>query len=558
MIRHLYIKNFLFIDTLDLTLDSGVIALTGETGAGKSILLGAIEAALGQRTAPEKIRGDAKEAEIILTFDIRAHSEAHAFLRAQRLEEEEPLCIIRYILCAEGKARYFINGRPSGVGQVRALGGLLLTLHLQHDNQLLLTAAGQTQLLDAYAAVTEQVKEIQKIVLHWRKIQQEISRWNARASADKQHIDYLLYQSQELQAAKIDQEEIATLPLRHKTLLTAQETAQHYAAILSAFAALAEEEVNLIDRVRRLRQPILAAEKISHHAELSELLEQVLSSMAALHDAAQRYADNVTIDLEEQARIEARFTELYQLARKHRVQLEELPQLAENIQQEMQAIQIHEEKIAQLTEEKEVYAKKYYALSQELTQKRETAGAQLEKKVTACLRELGMPSALLTVQLTRHHVLPSTPRTGGEEHAAFLLQANAQQPALELKKAVSGGELARISLALQTVLATYIQIPTLVLDEVDVGVSGKIAAIIGQKLKLLGQTHQVLCITHQPHIAAAGKQHLYVEKKEHSDRIEITVTALDPEQRVQEIARMLGGITITPNIVQHAADMLHN
>lgn len=564
MLKHLYIKNFIFIDTLELTFDHGVIMITGETGAGKSIILGAIDAALGQqRNLSEKIKLGEKEAEIILTFDISTNQKAQHFLTENALEDDETICIIRRIIYADGKTRNFINGRPSNVTTLRNLGELLLTLHTQHENQLLLSTQEQTELLDAYADNGHLLKNIEKSVSSWKKIDNEIKKITTHAGEKNQRLDYLSYQAKELQAAKLDAEEILALPVKHKALTSAQETLQYYDNILSAFSP--NDSLGVIDMLQRLRQPIFAAEKISQSKELSEILENAIVQLEELRNTTSYQANKVDTDPEKLQQLEARLSELHQLARKHQVKAEELPALLEKIECEIDDLSEAEKKIKTLQKEKINIEAEYQKFAEELTKKREKAAIILSKKVTEVIHELGMPAAEFSIALNERTASSEddvatylTPHIAGAEHAEFLLKANAGQQKTAIKKAASGGELARVSLALQTTLAAYIQIPTLILDEIDVGVGGKVAAQIGQQLRELGKTHQVMCITHQAHIAAAGHQHFKVEKMEEKNQTHVKVEPLDQPKRTQEIARMLGGITITENAVQHAKEMLQN
>lgn len=554
MLKHLYIRNFIFIDTLELTLDSGVIMITGETGAGKSIILGAIDAALGQKNAHEKIKLNEHDAEIILTFDIENNKKAKFFLEENALNNDESECMIRRVIYKDGKTRNFINGRPSNISTLRELGELLLTLHTQHENQLLLSTQGQTELLDAYANNEALLKKIEKHVAQWKKTNAEIDSLTQQAGDKNQRLDYLTYQQKELQAARLNREEINTLPALHKTLTSSHEILKHYETILSAFSP--NDSASLLDSLQRLRQPISAAEKLSHSSELSELLENAFIQLEELYQSASRLAHKVDTDPEKLQQLEARMSELHQLARKHHVQPEELPALLKKIEQEIEHLSDSEKKIETLKKEKATIEIDYQKLSDELTKKREKASKTLSKKVTELIHELGMPAADFKVTLNTRS--SNTVSKEGAENIEFLLKANAGQPATSLKKAASGGELARVSLALQTTLAAFIQIPTLILDEIDVGVGGKVAAMIGQQLRKLGETHQVICITHQPQIAASGGQHFKVEKFDEKQKTNVTVSMLNNNQRVDEIARMLGGLIITEHALQHAKEMLQN
>lgn len=557
MLKHLYIRNFVFIDTLELSLDSGVIMITGETGAGKSIILGAIDAALGQRNAHEKIKLGEDEAEVILTFDLSHNQKAKDYLEENALNNDEFDCIIRRVIYKDGKTRNFINGRPSTISALRELGEILLLLHTQNENQILLSTQGQTQLLDAYAGTQFLLDDIHQTVSQWKKIDSEIKLITSKSGEKNQRLDYLRYQHQELADAKLDLEEIQALPAQHKALASAKETIELYENILSAFSP--SDSIGILDMLNRLRQPIFAVEKLSHQPkQLSEFLDNAIIQMEELSSSATQLMNSVDVDPKKLMRIEERMAELHQLARKHHLNPEELPELLKTIEQEIEDLSTSEQKLKLLQTEKILLEQKYQNLASTLTKKRIQSSKTLSKKVTDLIQALGMPTAIFSIAL--QPIDASTPHSNGAEQAVFMMQANANYPEVSLKKTSSGGELARVSLALQTLLAAYIQIPTLILDEIDVGVGGKIAAMIGQQLRKLGETHQVICVTHQPQIAASGHQHLKVEKINNNkqQKTNVTVSTLNNKQRIDEIARMLGGLTITEHALEHAREMLHS
>ncbi len=553
MLKHLYIRNFVFIDTLELTLDSGVIMITGETGAGKSIILGAIDAALGQRSAHEKIKLGEDEAEVILTFDLVNNQKAKDYLEENALNNEESDCIIRRVIYKDGKTRNFINGRPSNVSALRELGELLLILHTQNENQILLSTQGQTQLLDDYAGTQSLLDDISQCVSVWKKVDAEMKLLTSKSGEKNQRLDYLRYQHKELVDSKLDLEEILALPAQHKALASAKETIELYENILSAFSP--SDTIGVLDILNRLRQPIVAVEKLSHQPkELSDLLNNAIVQMEELSSSATRLMNSVNVEPEKLMQIEERIAELHQLARKHHMNPEELLQLLNTIEQEIEDLSASEKKLELLGKEKVVLEKNFQESAATLTKKRTQSAKTLSKKVTDLIQALGMPTAIFSIAL--QPLETSTPNSNGAEQAVFMMQANANYPEVPLKKAASGGELARVSLALQTLLAAYIKIPTLVLDETEVAVGGNIAAIIGQQLRNLGKTHQVICVTHQPQIAASGHQHLKVEKHDQKQKTIVFVSTLNNIQRVDEIARMLGGLTITEHALQHAKEML--
>jgi len=552
MLKQLFIKNFILIDRLELNFHAGVIMLTGETGAGKSIILGAIDMALGnQRGGSEKIQPGKTEADIIVTFDITGNHQAQNFLKENGLADDD-FCIIRRLISLDGKNRYYINSRPSNFSLVRELSALLATLHTQHENQLLLNTKGQTMVVDAFAQTLDILEKISGCVDAWKKNHAKREELQKNSQSIPQRLDYLQYQQQELQSADINLEEILALPAKHKALVEAAETLQHYDHALAAFSS--HESTGILDTLKHLQHTIAAIEKISGETELSTLLNETILQLNELHRTIRYRSSRLHPDTDSLHHIEKRMSVLHQLARKHQVLPEELPDVLLNIDQEIQELTTSEATLLTLNTEKLMIESNYQQLTEQLTKKREKSAIALAREVTQRIQQLGMSTAQFTIQFNKRS--PEIISNDGAENPEFLLQANRGHPPALLKKAASGGELARVSLALQVILAAYINIPTLILDEIDVGIDGKVAAMIAKELRELGKTHQVICITHQAHIAAAANQHFTIEKQTNHHLTKITVTERGLDERVIEIARMLGGLTITDNALEHAKEML--
>lgn len=552
MLKHIAIKNFIFIDFLELNLHSASVIISGETGAGKSILLDAIDIGLGQRGGSDKIKQGETQAEISLLFDINKNSNAKIWLENQCLNTEEEDCIIRRILYQNGKTRNFINGRPVNATSLRDLAQFLFMLHTQHENQLFLSAQGQRSLLDAYAKTEDIVTALEKQVDLFKEYEIEIASLKAQSQDKNQRLDYLNYQYQELSQAKLNPEEVIQLPIQHKLLSSQQTLISAYESILNAFSS--NQGSSLLDILQHLRQPIFSIEKISKKTDLSNLLENAYIHLNELEQSTEALMHKTHHDSNQLEKIERRLSELHQLARKHHTSVEELPEVMKKIEQDIELFNAMDKKILSLNEEQEKIKEAYQSLAQILSQERQKAAYELEKKVSQLIHELGMPSAEFKIALHPHHKTMISKE--GAESIEFLLKANIDQAENSLKKVASGGELARVSLALQTALASYIHIPTLILDEIDVGVGGKVAAMIGQQLAQLSKTHQLICITHQAQIAALGQQHFQVKKQEENGKTKIIIKDLNPEERIEEIARMLAGLNITPHVMKHAQDML--
>ncbi len=550
MLIHVDIRNLAVVEALSLELQPGLTVLTGETGAGKSILLGALGLALGDRADSGLIRHGAERAEVSATFDLADAPAARHWLAGRDLEGDEGLCIIRRLLSRGSASRAFINGRPATLQDLRELGGLLVDLHGQHEHQSLLGRPFQRALLDDYAGNGPRLAELGGAWRRWQEAARRLEALRGAGAERARRLEFLRFQIEELERLAPEPGEAAALEQEHRRLAHGRrllEGCQRLAQILegedetSADALLRRAAVELDDMVQA--DPALE--------EPAALLEQATIAVDEAAGAIRRYAERLDLDPARLAEVERRLDALLTLARKHQVDPDELPALLERLQAEAAELDGGEDRLRHLEREAAEARAAYEEAARTLRRRRRQAGARLARAVTAAMQEMGMEGGVFEVA-----VEPAEPAAHGTERVEFRVAANPGQPPGPLNRVASGGELSRISLAVQVIAAGDQAVPTLVFDEVDVGIGGRVAEIVGQRLRELGAARQVLCVTHLPQVAALGHHHLQVEKRTAEGATRTRIRALDRAERVEEIARMLGGVEITERTRSHAREMM--
>lgn len=552
MLSHLYLRDFTIVRELELTFEPGFTALTGETGAGKSILVDALALALGERADNTVIRHGCARAEIVAGFSLRPDQDAARWLNEHELFGEQE-CVLRRVIDTDKPSRGFINGRPVPIQMLRDLGQYLVDIHGQHEHQSMLRRDGQRQILDDYASLSE---VLTKLNLHYAELTALTSRLQAlqRQSTDRDaHLDLLRYQVRELEALSISTEELAQLGEEHARLANGAELME----------GLQETAQVLYDDEQAGVAPVLARvlsrlEQLTRYdgrlAELTALLREASIQVDEAASRLHQYLDTLELDPQRLQTVEQRLASVHDLARKHKTRAEELPQLLERLAIELRELEEGDLNIERLQQAIETERGRYLELAQQISTMRRQAAPRLGKSVTAQMQQLGMPGGRFAIQL--EPLPPDELSATGLERVEFLVSANPGQPLRALTKVASGGELSRISLALQVAAAQVARIPTLVFDEVDVGIGGRVAEIVGQQLRRLGASREVLCITHLAQVAALGDQHLQVSKTSTGDTVSTAVRALAGRERIDEIARMIGGIKISKKTLAHAQDML--
>lgn len=548
MLRSLSIKDFVIVDRLELEFDAGLTVLTGETGAGKSILIDALSLALGERGESGVIRNGCERAEISAEFDVSDLPELQAWLVENELAEGN-VCLLRRILYADGRTRGFINGSNATMQQLRDAGDMLVDIYSQHAHHSLLKAAAQRVLLDDFGAAAPLAAQVAAEYKRWRNLFERRSEMERNANAYAEELAELRDQVRELTQLNATAQEWETLQQEHSRLA-------HAASLISGSEAcrelLAEGEVS------SLRQLLVTRHKLQEMLEYDPAMQEALDSLenAAIQlEEADRflnkYLNRVELDPERLNEVESRIQAIHSAARKYRLRPEELPELLQKNQSRMAELENAGDDGA-LARDESAARKQYQQLAEQLSAVREQAAVDLSQQVTAEMQRLALSGGELEIAL---YPLQQG-SANGLEQVEFLVASHAGMEPKPLSKVASGGELSRISLALRVVTAQQGATPTMIFDEVDVGIGGGVAEIVGLLLERLGQSRQVLVITHLPQVAAQGKQHLRVSKSTQNGQALSHIAVLDTTERVEEVARMLGGVEITATTRKHAAEML--
>ena len=552
MLVHLSVHNYAIVEHLDLELDGGMSVISGETGAGKSIMLDALGLCLGDRADSGVVRPGADKADILASFDLHDIPEARAWLAERDLEQDGP-CILRRVITAEGRSRGYINGAPCPQGDLKALGELLIDIHSQHEHQSLLKADTHRRLLDEYAGSQELARQVQLAAQRWKQTKSELERLSGLGDEQRARHQLLSYQLEELDDLALGEQELEQLEQEHKTLTNAE-------SLLSA-CSLVIEQCSENDAGNVLAALTGSLNRLSgfqgQPGALNEAINLLASAQIQVEEAVgelNRFLDHFDADPERLQQLEERLDSIYTLARKHRIQPNDMAALQQQLFEELESLNADDQAVERLSEELGAYARHYQDKAGELSQLRSAAAQRLASAVEAEMHSLGMPGGRFSIQLRANS--SDEPQANGLEQVEFLVSANPGQPLKPLAKVASGGELSRISLAIQVITAQTSRVPTLVFDEVDVGIGGPTAEVVGQLLRRLGERGQVLCVTHLPQVAAQGHQHLFVHKLRDSDATRTAVSTLDRSQRVEEIARMLGGVDLTEESLAHARQMV--
>ena len=551
MLRALAIRDFVIVERLDLELGAGFTALTGETGAGKSILIDALKLALGDRADAGVVRSGAQRADITADFDIASQPAAREWLAAQDLEEGDGACLVRRTIDTAGRSRGFVNGRPATAAQLRELGELLVDIHGQHDHQLLLKRDRQRALLDAFGGCEDLARETAMAHAAWRKVaEQRAAREGAQKTSARER-DLLTHELRELESLAFDPQQWIDDQAEHRRLAHAQE-----------LIATVSESVETLDESEDAASARLAhvAGQLAEAAALDPELEQARrdAETAGVHarEAAQqlrRYLQRLEVDPGRLSQLDSRLRAVLDSARKYRVDAAELPAALEERRRRLEELG-GEESLEKLREQEAALERAFRAVATKLSAQRREAARKLAAEVTKTLQRLALSGGRLEVALEALQ----EPTAGGLESVELRVAANAGQSPASLARVASGGELSRISLAIQVLLSGQASVPTLIFDEVDAGIGGAVAEVVGQLLQSLGQHHQVLSVTHLAQVAVHARQQLGVAKKTGAGGTLASVEPLAAEDRVGEIARMLGGLKITEATRRHAEEMLQN
>ncbi len=548
MLTQLAIRDFVIVDRLELDFNARFGTLTGETGAGKSILIDALALALGERADPGVVRGGCDKAEVSATFDIAQRPEVKAWLEAADLDVSDDL-LLRRVIDIGGRSRAYINGSSATVQQLREVGEFLVDIHGQHAHQSLLRADAQRQLVDAYGGLSDLARQVSTLFRAWKDAEATLATATAGGEAIQREREQLVWQVEELGALELREGEWAELEVEHKRLGHAAsliEGVQYTLAALSDGDGACEGQIATVAaKIGDLAAYDPALEEVSRLIQSAQVeLEEAVSSL-------RRYADRVDIDPSRLAEVEGRIDAIHSLSRKFRCRPDELPGLLASWRSRLAEL-AETADLAALETKVAKAAAAYNQAAAKLTTGRRKSAKELASGVTAIMRQLALASGSFEVAL-----LPMVAGTvHGLELLEFRVSGLAGSEARPLAKVVSGGELSRISLAIQVVTSRSAAVPTLIFDEVDVGIGGGVAEIVGRLLAELGQERQVLCVTHLPQVAARAQWQWQVSKTRQGAAILSRIVPLDAEGRVEEIARMLGGVEITETTRQHARELL--
>ncbi len=551
MLTHIDIRDFAIIERLELDLAAGMTAITGETGAGKSIMLDAIGLVLGDRAEAAMVRHGARRADISATLDVSS-PEVLAWLEQNDLDAGEE-CVLRRVITAEGRSRCYINGSSTTVGNLRQLGEHLVNIHGQHAHQSLLRPADQRALLDSHGDLAELTTEVATAYDRWRAIRQRLDEMQRAAHGRQSRLDLLSFQLNELQELDLKPGEFQIIEETLQRLSHADQLKQY---ALGGYDLLYETDNGSVHAmITNVLGDLQAAREIdADFGEPAELLESALIQVEEAAQTLRALSDRFEADPQALAEVESRFNRAQALARKHQTLPESLPELAAAMADEIAELTDPEQSVAALEQELAAAADAYDRAAARLGEARRKTAIALEKQITASMQELGMEGGRFGVEITPRTDEERSPH--GRESIRFMVSANPGQPLKPLTGVASGGELSRISLAIQLAAVEKMQLPTLIFDEVDSGIGGAVADVVGRQLRRLGERCQVFCVTHLPQVAACAHHHLRVEKIKSGNSTRTQLVPLDEQQRIEEIARMLGGARLTKQSRAHAKEML--
>jgi DNA repair protein RecN (Recombination protein N) len=552
MLMHLSIRNFAVVKSLDVDFSKGMTAITGETGAGKSISVDALGLCLGDRADMSMVRTGADKAEVCACFDLKALPLAKTWLKNHELLDENE-CLIRRVISAEGRSKAFINGVPVSLQQLKSLGAYLLSIHGQHAHQQILKSENQRSLLDDVAdhktllsAVSEAYQSLKEQQKHYQGLLE-----GQQQRADRAQL--LAYQIQELDEFALQDNEFAELETDHKklshsqTLLEQTQLSFHQLYEADEFNALSAVQ-NSLERLTELQE---------HDAALSPIVTMLTDAAIQIEEAAKElraYTDHLEIDPMRMQAVEARFSKALDFARKHQVSPENLYQHHQTLTIEYQALVQDDDLLADLKEQIAGSEQRYYLAAKKLSESRQNVAKELAAQVQQHIRKMNMLDAQFAIEVI--HLASATPQRLGLDQIQFKVSTNAGQSLDDLEKVVSGGELSRIGLAIQVIGSSKNHVATMIFDEVDSGISGATASIVGQLLRKLGESTQVICVTHLPQVAARAHNQMFVTKFSDKSTTETHMICLAENERIDELARLLAGDTLTESAIANARELL--
>ncbi len=549
MLRHLSIRDFVIVDRLELAFEAGFGALTGETGAGKSILLDALGLALGGKAEAGVVRSGQARAEIVAEFDLPPDGSLRAWLAEQEIDADEGVLLMRRVIESGGRSKAWLNGSPVVLAQLRTAGEWLADIHGQHAHHALLRPDAQLALVDAHGGLVAQAAEVAERHRAWSALRRARETAEEGASSTERERELLGWQVAELRELAFEPDEWAQLNQEQARLAHAAGLIEGSAEVIDG---LADGEYALVSQLERLLSRV--ADMATHDGQLADVQELLGSASIQLDEALhamRRYRDRLDLDPDRLAEIDQRIQAITAMARKYRVAPEGLPDVLLESVGRLERLVCQSDPEA-LAREESAAKSAFLAVAEPLSAARRKIAAELSAAVTEAMQSLAMGGAQFEIALRP----VEEGAASGLESVEFLVTANASQPLRPMARVASGGELSRIGLAIQVITSRNAATPTLIFDEVDVGIGGRVAEIVGRLLRQLGDDRQVLCVTHLPQVAAQANWQWSIAKETRDGETLSRVTPLDDAARIEEIARMLGGVNITDTTRSHAAEML--
>ncbi|MGX9418799.1 DNA repair protein RecN [Vibrio sp. WJH972] len=551
MLAHLSVNNFAIVKSLQLELSQGMTTITGETGAGKSIAIDALGLCLGGRAEASMVRQGEERTEVCAAFLLENNLHASRWLEDNELLDGNE-CILRRVITREGRSRAFINGSPVPLAQLKALGQLLINIHGQHAHQQLLKPEHQMSMLDQYAGHHSLIAKTRDAYQQWRLARNELQQVKENSETNQAQLQLLEYQIKELNELAIGEEEFTELEIEHKRLSNSGELAQNCQQALELLSD--NNDVNALSLLQNINQSLVNLAELDNSLDaLPSMLNEAIIQLEETNSELRGYFDNIEVDPAQMAYIEERYSKVISLAKKHRILPEELYNHHQSLLAEIQKLDYSDEKIDDLKRDVDAKHASFIQQAEKLHKSRLRYAKELDKLISQSMHELSMENAKFHIDLTfdAQHMSPL-----GCNSAVFTVSTNPGQPLESIAKVASGGELSRISLAIQVITAQKVDTPSLMFDEVDVGISGPTAAMVGKLLRQLGESTQVICVTHLPQVAGCGHQQLFVSKHIKAGKTETQMSTLDTQERVAELARLLGGSEITETTLANAKELL--
>ena len=552
MLTQLTIHNFAIVRFLELDLRDGMTCVTGETGAGKSIAIDALGLCLGERADAGMLRHGAEKAEIIARFNIEKNPGAQQWLDANELDTQEE-CILRRVITHEGRSRAYINGNPVPLAQLKQLGNTLINIHGQHAHQLLLKPEYQLTVLDAYANHQGLLDATRQQYQNWRSLHAERQRLRQAQEQRQARLQLLEYQVQELDEFALQPGEFADIEAEHTRLANSESLLNDSQYCLQLLHD--SDDVTICSLLKNVQDKLETLGDVD--ARLKSIAQMLRDAQIQIEESQYElrgYLDNLDIDPARFVLVENRLSKAMELARKHHVKPEDLADKHQQLRSELTELSAADERLQELAPALQQAREEYLSAAQKLSASRKRYAEELSQQITEQIRQLNMPDGQL--EIVFHPQETPTPTALGLDIPEIQVSTNPGQPLQGLAKVASGGELSRISLAIQVITAQRVATPTLIFDEVDVGISGGTASIVGKMLRKLGESTQVLVVTHLPQVAGHGHQQYLVAKQNDGQQTETSMQLLDTDMRLHELARLLGGDQITTNTLANARELL--